>query len=237
MELDVSVSGQGKPLVLLHGWGFDSQIWQPLLKELETDFCVYRIDLPGFGQSDLMNWEQFKSRILSKLPEQFILGGWSLGGLYAMRLATENPERVSHLLSIASSPCFVEADSWAGIKKEILAAFYTSLTKDPEATIAHFQSLQKYSPVYMPQQMPSAEALYQGLQILHHWDLRRALDVFKNPTCFIFGRLDAITPFAVSQGMQERYPDFRYAVFRKSAHLPFLSETALFLETLRNFAL
>lgn len=237
MTIHVSVSGKGKPLVLLHGWGFDSQIWQPVLQDLERDFRLYRIDLPGFGKSALMDWTDFKKQILATLPEHFALAGWSLGGLFAMRLASEAPERVSHLMGIATSPCFVEEETWAGIKMSVLEGFHASLARDPEETLLHFQRLQKYTPFYIPENKASREALAQGLSMLQDWDLRLPLDHFKNPAAFIFGRLDAITPFAVLEAMLKRYPHFQYALFRKSAHMPFLSETPLFLQTLRTWLL
>lgn len=237
MTINLSISGQGRPLVLFHGWGFDSQIWQPLLVELNPYFQVYCVDLPGFGQSSLMDWQDFKTKLFAQLPQEFALAGWSLGGLFASRLATEEPQRISHLINIASSPRFVEAENWAGIKPVVLAGFFELLAQDPAETMAHFQRLQKYKPSYIPQHLPSTKALAAGLEALKSWDVREALDGFKKPTCFMFGRLDAITPFAVIDHMSQRYPHFQYQSFRKSAHMPFLSESSLFLDKLKDFLL
>ena len=44
--------GQGKDLVMLHGWANDvSSFWQ-VTQELKDDFTVWLIDLPGFGRSE-----------------------------------------------------------------------------------------------------------------------------------------------------------------------------------------
>ena len=105
--LNITVHGRGKALVLLHGWGFDSQIWHSIQPELSNRYQLYLVDLPGFGLSPSVDWENFKSILLKQLPAHFAIAGWSMGGLFATRLAIEAPCRVSHLLNIASSPCFI----------------------------------------------------------------------------------------------------------------------------------
>jgi pimeloyl-ACP methyl ester carboxylesterase len=44
-------SGQGPPLVLVHGSTADHTRWAPLLPELGRHFTVYAIDRRGYGQS------------------------------------------------------------------------------------------------------------------------------------------------------------------------------------------
>jgi len=43
--------GEGKPLILLHGWGVSSEVLQPLAGQLSALRTCYLIDLPGFGSS------------------------------------------------------------------------------------------------------------------------------------------------------------------------------------------
>ena len=47
--LKISTSGQGTPLVLLHGWGLNSGIRQPTVEVLAQSYQVITVDLPGFG--------------------------------------------------------------------------------------------------------------------------------------------------------------------------------------------
>lgn len=84
-ELNIQNYGTGHPIVWLHGWGFDSQIWSdilPHLLALPSQYQIFLVDLPGFGSSSCMSWSTFKSTLLSQLPTQFTLLGWSLGGGY-----------------------------------------------------------------------------------------------------------------------------------------------------------
>lgn len=225
----------GLSLVLFHGWGFDNHIFHPLLPDLQRHYQVYCVDLPGFGETPWMDWSAFQTNLLSVLPKQFAVAGWSLGGLYATRLALENSERITHLLNIASSPFFQEAENWSGIKTQILENFHANLMKNAQQTLQDFQALQKYHPVPAPGKLPSEMGLQRGLDILQNWDLRLGLITFDKPVCYFFGRLDAIVPVSTMNCMQKIYPDFQFVLCKKSAHIPFLSETAFFMNVLQDF--
>ena len=42
---------KGKPVVLLHGWGQNIEMMNPIGKGLEKDYRIIILDLPGFGKS------------------------------------------------------------------------------------------------------------------------------------------------------------------------------------------
>ena len=50
-KVHYKVSGEGRDLILLHGWGCDLEIFKGLHQRLEGHFRTYAIDFPGFGQS------------------------------------------------------------------------------------------------------------------------------------------------------------------------------------------
>ncbi|HEV8332225.1 MAG TPA: alpha/beta hydrolase [Steroidobacteraceae bacterium] len=52
VRLRYIVTGQGDPVLLLHGFGQSSQMWRPLMRELSKDHTVIAVDLRGAGQSD-----------------------------------------------------------------------------------------------------------------------------------------------------------------------------------------
>lgn len=235
MKLHIERTGEGKPLVLFHGWGFDHKIWLPLAEELGQVYQLYLVDLPGFGGSSLMGWQLFKQILLEQLPRQFALAGWSLGGLFATRLALEESPRLSHLINIASSPHFIKDEGWPGIERKVFEHFFTNLAANPQQTIAEFIALQlkNQSYAYKNQHQPSIESLEAGLQILADWDFREPLHTYNKPACFMFGRLDAITPRVTMTAMQKRYPNFQYVMFDKAAHMPFLSDQTEFIRVLK----
>jgi pimeloyl-ACP methyl ester carboxylesterase len=52
VKLHYLVTGQGDPVLLLHGFGQSSQMWRPLMRELARNHTVIAADLRGAGQSD-----------------------------------------------------------------------------------------------------------------------------------------------------------------------------------------
>jgi pimeloyl-[acyl-carrier protein] methyl ester esterase len=237
MNINIKYYGQGRPLVFFHGWGFDSQIWVPIIPFLKDQYQIILIDLPGFGFTSMMDWELFKIKVLSLLPPKVDLIGWSLGGLYASRLAIEEPERVEHLINITTTPRFISDPVWPGIPQELIVNFHKNLAKDINKTLKEFIALQLNDNKlnFELGAKPTREGLEYGLRTLDSWDLREGIKNLNLPTCFMFGRLDRIIPVQTMHVMQVLYPNFKYVFFNKSAHMPFLSHTQLFISEILEF--
>lgn len=237
MNINLVSYGEGTPVVFFHGWGFDHHVWLPLILKLSNQYQLILVDLPGFGLTPLMDWSSFKTQLLKQLPRQFSLVGWSLGGLFAQRLAIEASEQVRSLMIIASSPCFIADSGWPALPKDVFTHFYKKLSEDVEATLKEFINLQlnKAKVQINIGIMPSQKALEAGLKILEEWDFRQQLSQFNKPTCFIFGRLDPIAPVKIMKEMQILYPQFHYVFFKHSAHMPFLSHMDLFIDEFKRF--
>ncbi|WP_019217049.1 alpha/beta fold hydrolase [Legionella tunisiensis] len=234
MNLHINIQGKGRPLVLFHGWGFDHRIWLQLARLLSNRYCLYLVDLPGFGQSSLMSWDIFKKQLLQQLPKHFAIAGWSMGGLFATRLAIEESERITYLLNIASSPRFIKEKNWPGVEQAVFDNFFLKLASEPTKIISEFVALQLKDQSFHYSVPPnlSLPGLETGLQVLADWDLRQSLYTLTKPTGFIFGRLDAITPRMTMAIMQKRYPNFDYVMFDNAAHMPFLSDQDEFIAIL-----
>lgn len=239
MNVYLKQQGQGPALVLLHGWGFDHRIWLESMSQLYEHWTVYFVDLPGFGGSECMDWTAFKTALLHRLPASFALLGWSMGGLFALRLAIEHPDCVQRVFITGSSPRFVEDNDWPGIKPSVLSGFFKQLTDAPLQARKALIALSARGLV-LPDGLdsyliPVQKGLIPGLEILADWDLREGLSTYRNPAYFLFGRSDPIVPVKTLQAMQHRYPQFDYCELPKGAHMPFLSHNALFLKCLKDF--
>jgi carboxylesterase BioH (pimeloyl-CoA synthesis) len=86
-----STIGIGPDLVLLHGWGFNSELFNNLIDRYKNQYRITMIDLPGHGRSDDVSGglDEWCDEIIKNLPDNPILLGWSLGGLLAINIATK----------------------------------------------------------------------------------------------------------------------------------------------------
>lgn len=235
MQIKVHQIGHGLPLVLFHGWGFHHRIWLPLSEKIKDRYQLFLVDLPGFGGSSNLNWPDFKKTLLAQLPDHFHLLGWSLGGLYASRLALEESELVLSLTNVATSLRFIEDTAWPGVAKAVLEDFFARLCAEPEQVLSDFVAVQSNDRYFLKHEIPSMHALEEGLKVLATWDLRHRFSHFKKPASFLFGRLDRIVPVKMLESLQTAYPNCYYKIFKKSAHMPFLSEEEEFIQFLDTF--
>ena len=101
VRLHYEVSGEGHPLIMLHGNGEDISIFEKALPLLEKHFRVYRIDSRCHGEStdkaplhyDLIADDIYGFIILNRLEKPFVYG-FSDGGIAALMLAYTHPETV-----------------------------------------------------------------------------------------------------------------------------------------------
>jgi len=107
--LHIHRSGNGEPLVLLHGLGESSVGWRPVMDELSNRYEVIAIDLPGFGRSSALPGEVLPTAVnLAKSVERTLddlgirdyhVAGYSLGARVAIQLADTG--RVRSVIAIA----------------------------------------------------------------------------------------------------------------------------------------
>lgn len=101
-------TGNGPPLVLLHTIRTQLDYFDKLTPELQGQYQVYALDLPGHGQSSLQEVEyteeyfrKFVSEFIVKLDlKDVTLVGESIGGVLALTVSTELPDRVKRIVSL-----------------------------------------------------------------------------------------------------------------------------------------
>jgi pimeloyl-ACP methyl ester carboxylesterase len=108
VALEVEDHGDGVPVVLLHGFPLSSEMWTPIRTAVEQVARLITPDLRGFGGSDKPQGDYGMDtlagdvlRLADRLGvERFVLGGHSMGGYVALRLAASHAERLAGLILI-----------------------------------------------------------------------------------------------------------------------------------------
>ena len=85
------ITGNGPNLVILHGWGYSSDIFQGLVEKNKANYRITVIDLPGHGRSEDVDGdiESWGDELIKLIPEKSTLLGWSLGGLLSIYISSK----------------------------------------------------------------------------------------------------------------------------------------------------
>lgn len=251
MKLYTQTSGAGPDLVLIHGWGLHSGVWDNFVPLLEPHFRVTRVDLPGHGRSawhGQASLDEMTDALLSAAPDSGAWLGWSLGGLLAARAALGAPGRVTALVLMASTPCFVRKPGWqAAMPVEVLDTFAAELALDYSRTLQRFLSLQvrgseaagdvlrELRARLLEHGQPAQAALQAGLQILRSADLRMALDAIGCPVLLLTGERDTLVPAAAGAQVAQLLHNATVAEVPGAGHAPFIARPRRVADSVRQF--
>ncbi|GAB3047474.1 2-succinyl-6-hydroxy-2,4-cyclohexadiene-1-carboxylate synthase [Virgibacillus ainsalahensis] len=105
------IHGEGRPVVLLHGFTGSSSTWTDFISMLQNNFKIISIDLPGHGKTKTPTPKSMEAccHDLKELVhyiqlEKFHLLGYSLGGRTALSFAMLYPEAIQSLILESASP-------------------------------------------------------------------------------------------------------------------------------------
>ena len=110
-KIHLHQAGTGHPIVMLHGSGPGATGWSnfnPNMAQLAEDFQVIAPDMPGWGKSDSVTYED-RDHVTSAIHLLDALGiekaafvGNSMGSATALKVAARHPDRVSHVVSMGA---------------------------------------------------------------------------------------------------------------------------------------
>ena len=238
-SIHVDVSGNGPPLVLLHGWAMHGGVFAPLVERLREHNTLHVVDLPGHGSSRgssvPLTLDACVDAIARRVPRAPWCG-WSLGGLIALHAAATLPAQVPMLAMLCASPRFVrDADSKYGVSAEIFHDFAISLRSDYRGTLDRFVALEALGSERAKDEIralrdglfargePAAQVLADGLELLETADLRAALSTLAVPSLWLAGRRDRLVDPRAMRVAAESSPNAEFHVIEHAGHAPFLT--------------
>lgn len=258
VRLHVTDLGEGKVIVLIHGWPLSDAMYEYQYNELaQNGFRVIGITLRGFGKSDKpygqYNYDVYADDIkviLDKLQiENATLGGFSMGGAISIHyVARHNSAHVSKLaLFGAAAPIWTKRVGYPyGSTKEAADGLIKLSTVDRPQLLEIFGKIFAATETALPSGLgnwlgainleASPYATTQSLIALRDTDLRSELSKIKIPTAIFHGVKDKICEFALAEQMQKGIPNSTIVRFENSGHGLFLEEREKFNTELTKFA-
>jgi len=220
LKINYKILGEGKPFLILHGWGSKSDNWQKIGELLSLKGIKVIIpDLPGFGASDnpktawsLDDYCDFIEEFIKILNlEKFSLLGHSFGGSLSIKCSLRFPEKIEKLF-LVSAACFRRN----GFKKRalfIIAKIFKVFSFVPFLRKAFYKFIVRKS------DYPYTQGIMKDIYLrVIKTDLSDILEKVKVPTVIIWGEKDDVTPLKQGRIINQKIKISQLRIIPKADH-------------------
>ena len=245
------VEGEGRPVILVHGFGEDGSIWKNQYQAIKG-FQFIIPDLPGTGRSEMVDDMSMEGMagIVNELAEKeldpsekFDLIGHSMGGYVSLAFADKFPARLSGL-GLFHSSAFADSDEKITTRKKgidfiqthgpqeflktLIPTLYGPVTKEENPGIIedHIKSANNFS---------GAALVSYYVSMIERPDRTHILKTIKLPVLMIMGRFDQAVP--LKDGLKQSHmAELSYIqVLEKSGHMGMVEEIGRTNEFIINY--
>jgi pimeloyl-ACP methyl ester carboxylesterase len=249
--------GEGNPVMLVHGFAEDGNVWNKQLKSLEENFRVIIPDLPGSGASelieDVVSIEDYAD-VLKALAQEvasksenssnnFCMIGHSMGGYITLAFAEKYPE-VLNTFGLFHSSAYADSDEKIAIRRKAIDFIRNNGTEpfvktsvpnlfSEETKRQQPQLIEKLIEIAKPI-LPEALMNYYRAMI-NRPDRTSVLKSFKNPVLLIAGKLDTAVPLNLSLEQFSMPAIAIVHILQNSGHMGMWEEEELSNTFLHNF--
>jgi len=251
-ELNIEDQGSGQPLLLIHGFPLNLEMWQPQIEELTNHYRVIAVDLRGHGYSpptpgaytmDLLSDDC--AAVLKSLGvrEPVILCGLSMGGYISFAFFGRHPELVSGMILAATRAGADEDQVRANRDKAIADTIQHGAQPVLEGMLPILMSPKTYrqqpelvkfvSEIIARTTGDGIISAMQGMK--NRPDSSRILQQINVPTLIMHGADDQIISLSESQAMQAGIPNSKLQIIPDSGHLPNLEQPRTFNRAVLSF--
>jgi len=234
--------GKGEPVILVHGFFYDSYMWNKNIDALANRFKVYALDLWGFGYSTReqidYGYPLYADQLLKFMNilniQKASLVGQSMGGGTSIYFSTEHRDRVNRVILVDP----------AGMPNPLpLMGKITNLPKLGELLIrlsSNFYRKMVLSTTFIYNKAIITDSYFENvtrfhkvqgtnevlLGILRKQFFDKLLDKIQTlgemdvPIIVVWGRQDKAVPLKCGQAMHKILKTSRLEIFEQAGHCP-----------------
>ena len=234
IKLCYEVAGEGKPVIILHGWGCSKDTVQSITDHISKTHRAYALDMPGFGEtpppSEVFGIEQY-----TQVVEKF-----------CRKLNIENPILIGHSFGGRISILFSSRNQTSKVMLVDAAGIVPKRTLKYHIKVRSYKIYKKLLPLFVGKQEAerrieerrnrSGSADYRAAQGIMravfvkivNEDLKYVMPKIKAPTLMIWGELDTATPLSDARTMEKLIKGSGVAVMKGCGHYSFLDNPRQF---------
>jgi pimeloyl-ACP methyl ester carboxylesterase len=248
-------SGDGPPILFVHGLSGSWQNWLENLPYFAQKHRCIAMDLPGFGYSEMPAEKISMSgyaRQVDSLCDQlgldkcFVVGN-SMGGFVAAEMCIRHPQRVERACLVAAAGISVtnlrRRPLLTGAR--IVGALGAASAAQNRFIVARprlrglftnfvFRHPSRLAADLMYEQVRGAgkPGLYDAMDALTSYDFRDRLPEIKAPTLIVWGDSDMLVPVEDAHEFERLIPQSRTVILEDTGHVPMLERPVKFNELL-----
>lgn len=213
-----------KPTILMiHGAGGRSEIWNAQIRPLGRHANAIAIDLPAHGKTpaesftEIRDYARWLSGIIAScFNDPVILIGHSMGGAICQELALQRPDLLRGVILVATGPRLKVAPAFLeGLRKEFEKTV-DIIIKYAYSTSASLMMLAKGAKLLKE---AGPEVLYNDFAACDRFDCSDRIKNIAKPSLIICGENDKLTPPALSQKLGQEIDGSQVVIIPGAGHM------------------
>jgi pimeloyl-ACP methyl ester carboxylesterase len=236
--------GDGKPLILIHGFLYHTVMWKQSIDALAEKFKVFAIDLWGWGYSERLkkteySFDRYRKQVTGFMDaldiSEATLVGQSMGGGISVYVAAHHPERVDRLILVAPAVIPYPMTLIGRIYQlplvgEFLNAIPGNALMKNNIKTVWFYDKSKVTDDYAAEvlQPMCIKGSYAGMMYILRHVLKapyvekeaNMLAEMNKPALIIHGRQDKAIPVDKSEALNALWKESKLEIFEEAGHTP-----------------
>lgn len=206
--------GEGRPVLVLHGWGGSSDTWRKFLEQHSNDnqFQLIGLDLPGFGKTadppvawTVGDYMHFVIDFIKELGlQKVVLVGHSFGGRISIKLASRYPEMLEAIVLVAAAG--IRHPKTAKQKASYILAKQGKKIMSSPALKKYEDVMRKllYKVIREKDYVQTRGVMKETFKKVISEDLKGLLQDISVPTLIVWGTNDSYVPVSDARVMHEK---------------------------------